>query len=105
MKGRKDNRQERGVFLPALSETPARVLYYTAVMDLSSDLSFTDSLTSAQRAGFYARHKLLAVGMILVVFFLPFVGLFAGGLLGVVVGVIISILAYYLAPFVVQKLS
>jgi hypothetical protein len=79
-------------------------VYYTAGMSLSS-LSFTDSLTSAQRSGFYDRHKRLAVGMILVVFFLPFAGLFAGGLLGVVVGVIISILAYYLAPFVGQKWS
>ena len=105
MKGRKHNRQEREVCHPTLAEFPAWILYYTAVMNLSSDLSFTDSLTSAQRAGFYDRHKVLAVGMILVVFFLPFVGLFAGGLLGVVVGVIISILAYYLAPFVVQKLS
>ena len=68
-----------------------------------SDLSFTDSLTSAQRAGFYERHKPLAVVMILTVFFLPFVGLFAGGLFGVVAGVIISVLAYYLTPYVVHK--
>lgn len=53
--------------------------------------------------GFYERHKSLAVGMILAVFFLPFVGLLAGGLYGVVAGVIISILAYYLTPYVVQK--
>ena len=67
------------------------------------DLSFVDSFTSAQRMGFYERHKSLAVGMILAVFFLPFVGLLAGGLYGVVAGVIISILAYYLTPYVVQK--
>jgi hypothetical protein len=83
---------------------PPVFVYYTAVMNPPSDLSFTDSLTSAQRSGFYERHKPLAVGMILAVFFLPFLGLFIGGLLGVVAGVIISILAYYLAPFVVQKL-
>jgi hypothetical protein len=70
-----------------------------------SDLSFADSLTSVRRTSFYECHKPLAVGMIITVFFLPFVGLFAGGLFGVVAGVIISILAYYLAPFVVQKLS
>jgi len=68
-----------------------------------SDLSFADSLTSAQRMGFYERHKSLAVGMILALFFLPFVGLFAGGLFGVVAGVSLSILAYYLTPYVVQK--
>lgn len=71
----------------------------------SSDLSFTDSLTSAQRMSFYERHKPLAAGMIFAVFFLPFIGLFAGGLFGVVTGVIISVLAYYLTPYVVQKIS
>ena len=82
---------------------PDFVLY--CLMAPPADLSFAESLTSAQRAGFYERHKPLAVGMIIAVFFLPFVGLFAGGLLGVVAGVIISILAYYLAPFVVQRFS
>ncbi len=72
-------------------------------MALPSDLSFTDSLTSAQRTGFYEHHKPLAVGMILAVFFLPFVGLLAGGLFGVVAGVIISVLAYYLTPYAVLK--
>ncbi|MGZ9274137.1 MAG: hypothetical protein ACXW34_05285 [Nitrospira sp.] len=80
-------------------------MYYTALMAPPADLSFAECLTSAQRADFYERHKPLAVGMILAVFFLPFVGLFAGGLLGVVAGVIISIVAYYLTPFVVHKLS
>ncbi len=69
----------------------------------SSDPSLSDSLTSARRTSFYERHKPLAVGMIVAVFFLPFVGLVAGGLLGVVAGVIISVLAYYLTPFVVLK--
>lgn len=70
-----------------------------------SDLSFTDSLTSAQRTSFYEHHKPLATGLIFAVFFLPFIGLFVGGLFGVVAGVIISILAYYLTPYVVQKMS
>jgi hypothetical protein len=74
-------------------------------MASSSDLSVTDSLTSAQRMGFYERHKPLAAGMIFAVFFLPFMGLFADGLFGVVAGVIISVLAYYLTPYVVQKMS
>lgn len=72
-------------------------------MALPSDLSFANSLTRAQRLGFYERHKSFAVGMILALFFLPFVGLFTGGLFGVVAGVSLSILAYYLAPYVVQK--
>jgi hypothetical protein len=55
--------------------------------------------------GFYDRHKPLAAGMIFAVFFLPFMGLFADGLFGVVAGVIISVLAYYLTPYVVQKMS
>lgn len=69
----------------------------------NSDRSFTDSLTSAQRATFYEGHKHLAVGMILVVFFLPFGGLLAGGLFGVAGGVVLSLLAYYLTPYAVQK--
>jgi hypothetical protein len=69
----------------------------------NSDRSFTDSLTSTQRAAFYEGHKPLAVGMILVVFFLPFVGLLAGGLFGVAGGVVLSLLAYYLTPYAVQK--
>ena len=72
-------------------------------MPSSSGLSFADSLTPAQRTGFYERHKLLGVGMILAVFFLPFVGLFAGGLFGVAAGVSMSVAAYYLAPYIVTK--
>ena len=72
-------------------------------MPSSSGLSFADSLIPAQRTGFYERHKLLAVGMILAVFFLPFVGLFAEGLFGVAAGVSTSVAAYYLAPYIVTK--
>ena len=78
-------------------------LYYTVPMSPSSDLSFADSLTTTQRNSFYERHKPLAIGMILAVFFMPFIGLLAGGLLGVVAGVIISVAAYYLAPYAVLK--
>ena len=83
---------------------PARLvpaLYYTAMMTLPSDLTFIDSLTSAQRTRFYERHKPIAVMMILVVFLFPFVGLFVRGLFGVVLGVVLSVLAYYLTPYVV----
>jgi hypothetical protein len=73
-------------------------------MALPSDLSFTDSLTSAQRTGFYERHKPIAVVMILAVFPLPFIGLFAGGLFGVVLGVIMSVLVYYLTPYAVLRI-
>lgn len=67
-------------------------------------LSFTDSLKEHQRNEFYERHKSIAVAMILVVFLLPFVGLFITGLFGAVLGVVVSVLAYYLTPYVVLKL-
>jgi hypothetical protein len=94
-------------FTPRRDAEPPRIprsdLYYTALMAHNSDRSFTDSLTSAKRTTFYEGHKPLAVGMILVVFFLPFVGLLAGGLFGVAGGVVLSLLAYYLTPYAVQK--
>jgi hypothetical protein len=74
-------------------------------MALPPDLSFTDSLTSARRTAFYESHKHLAVAMILIVFLLPFVGIFVSGLFGAVLCVIISVLCYYLTPYVVIKLS
>ena len=40
----------------------------------------------------------------LVVFLLPFVGLFITGLFWAVLGVVVSVLAYYLTPYVVLKL-
>ena len=52
-------------------------------MASSSGLSFADSLTSAERLAFYGHHKFLAVSMILILFFLPFVGLFASQILHV----------------------
>lgn len=67
------------------------------------DLSFADSLTTAERSAFYERHKFLAIGMILAVFFLPFIGLLVDGLFGVVVGVIVSVAVYYLTPYVILK--
>jgi len=45
-------------------------------MPVRSDLSFTDSLTSEQRQIFYARHRFLAMLMILVVLLFPFAGLY-----------------------------
>ncbi|MET0515336.1 MAG: hypothetical protein ABW047_08440 [Nitrospiraceae bacterium] len=67
-------------------------------------LSFTDSLKEPQRRGFYERHRSIAVAMILVVFLLPFIGLFVTGLFGAVLGVIVSVMAYYLTPYVVLRL-
>ena len=67
-------------------------------------LSFTDSLKEPQRREFYECHKSIAVAMILVVFLLPFVGLFITGLFWAVLGVVVSVLAYYLTPYVVLKL-
>lgn len=78
-------------------------VYYTASMS-RHNLSFAESLSSTQRSTFYERHKSLAVGMILTVFFLPFIGLYIDGLFGVVTGVIISVLAYYLTPYIRLKL-
>lgn len=73
-------------------------------MVLPSDFSFADSLKSERRREFYERHKLVAVAMILIVFLLPFAGLFVTGLFGVVLGVLISIAGYYLTPYAWLKL-
>ncbi|MGB3398142.1 MAG: hypothetical protein WBB60_16985 [Nitrospira sp.] len=67
-------------------------------------LSFSDSLTAAQRTAFYERHKPIAVAMILLVFLLPFVGVYLRGLIGAVSGVIISVVCYYLTPYLVLTL-
>lgn len=74
-------------------------------MAFPSDRSFTDSLRSADRAAFYEHHKPIAVVMILVVFLLPFVGVYVSGLFGAASGVIVSVLCYYLTPFVVLRLG
>jgi fatty-acid desaturase len=74
-------------------------------MTLPSKLSFAGSLTSEQRTSFYERHKPVAVVMILLVFMLPFIGLFIWGLLGVVLAVLISVLVYYLTPYAVLKIE
>ena len=73
-------------------------------MALHSESSFTDSLKSELRRDFYERHKLLAIVMILIVFLLPFAGLFVTGLFGVVLGVLISVAGYYLTPYAWLKL-
>ena len=74
-------------------------------MNRHSELSFTDSLKSDERTGFYERHKLIAVVMILIVFLLPVAGVFAVGLSGGVLGVIVSAVAYLLTPYAVLKLN
>ena len=73
-------------------------------MGLHSELSFTSSLKSEERQGFYERHKPIAVVMILIVFLLPIVGVFVTGLSGGVLGVIVSVFGYFLTPYAVLKL-
>ena len=68
-------------------------------------LSFTDSLKHAGRRDFYDQHKILAMTMILVVFLLPIGGIVFNGLFGAVAGAIVSFAAYYLMPYVVNKLG
>ena len=80
------------------------LLYYTVPVGLPSELSFTSSLKSDQRNGFYERHKPIAVVMILIVFLLPIVGVFVWGLSGAVLGVIVSVAGYFLTPYAVLKL-
>ena len=77
-----------------------RCVYYTVPMPLRSELSFTDSLTSEQRQIFYARHRFLAILMILIVLLFPFAGLYVIGLFGAVLGVLLSVAGYYLTPYV-----
>ena len=74
-------------------------------MPLRSELSFTDSLKSDQRRDFYERHQSLAVVMILIVFLLPFAGLYVTGVFGAVLGVLISVAGYYLTPYAWLKLG
>ena len=74
-------------------------------MDLPPALSLADSFKSDRRKAFYEHHKGVAVGMILILFLFPLVGVFVKGLSGAVLGVIFSVLAYYLAPYALLKLG
>ena len=73
-------------------------------MPARSELSFTSSLKSEQRKGFYERNKAIAVLMIAIVLLLPIAGVFVRGLSGAVMGVAISVLGYYLTPYTVLRL-
>ena len=73
-------------------------------MGPDSELSFTSSLKSEQRKGFYERNKPIAVLMILIVLLLPIVGVFVRGLSGAVMGLVISVSGYYLTPYAVLRL-
>ncbi|MBU6483059.1 MAG: hypothetical protein KGS09_21285 [Nitrospirae bacterium] len=55
---------------------------------------------SEQRRCFYARHRFLAILMILVVPLFPFAGLYVTGLFGAVLGLLLSLAAFYLTPYV-----
>ncbi|HEY6085781.1 MAG TPA: hypothetical protein VIU63_10325 [Nitrospira sp.] len=68
-------------------------------------LSFTDSLKHAGRRDFYDQHKILAVTMMLVVLLLPIAGMAVNGLFGTVAAGIVSFAAYYLTPYVANKLG
>ena len=59
-------------------------------------LSLSESLTPERRTAFYERHKPIAVVMIVLVFLLPFVGVFVYGLLGAAASVMVSVFGYYL---------
>lgn len=74
-------------------------------MAVPSPVSFSDSLTPARRTAFYERHTRIAVAMILLVFLLPFFGVYVRGLIGAAAGVMISVVCYYLTPYLVLKLN
>lgn len=67
--------------------------------------SFLDSLTLQQRRAFYEGHRTIAIVMILIVFLLPFAGLYVTGLFGAVLGVLLSLAGYYLTPYVWLRLG
>ena len=68
-------------------------------------LSFTDSLKSEQRKQFYEQKKKMAIAMILIVFLMPFIGVYVSGLFGAACGVVLSVLAFYLTPYVVLRMG
>ncbi len=74
-------------------------------MAFPSELSFIDSLKSEPRRSFYERHPRIAIGMIVILFFAPLVGIFVNGLPGVVWGVVFSVLGYFLTPYVLPRLA
>ena len=73
-------------------------------MDFPTELSLSNSLKAEQRRLFYERNTTIAVVMILIVFLMPFAGVFVRGLFGAVCGVGLSVLAYYLTPYIVLKM-
>ncbi|MGC4096581.1 MAG: hypothetical protein QM706_05645 [Nitrospira sp.] len=66
-------------------------------------LSLSESLSLERRTAFYASHKPIAVLMIIIVFLLPFAGLFVYGLVGAVASVMISVLSYYFTPYLMTR--
>ena len=73
-------------------------------MAFPSEPSFRESLKSESRRYFYERHIRIAIAMILIVFFAPFVGIWVNGLIGAVGGIVLSVAAFYVTPYVVLKL-
>ncbi len=67
-------------------------------------VTFADSMKEDQRRAFYERHRSVAAAMVLVVFLLPFVGLYVMGLFGAIVGFLLSVAAYFLTSYVVSVL-
>ena len=78
---------------------------YTVPMLFPTEISFTDSLKSGPRQEFYERHRFIAILMILIVFLLPFAGLYVTGLFGAALGVLASVTGYYLTPYICLKLG
>ncbi len=70
-----------------------------------SKFTLSQSLKNQERQVFYESHKDLAKVMILIVFFFPLFGVYISGLLGAAIGMLISILAYFLTPYIRQKLG
>ncbi len=69
------------------------------------EFTFSDSLKNEQRTAFYERHKGVALGMIVIVFALPLLGVVWNGLAGAALCMLISVVAYYLTPYVLLKLG
>ena len=67
--------------------------------------SFAESLSQDHRRHFYENHRSLAIGMILIIFLLPFAGLYVTGLFGAILGMLISFAVYYLTPYAALKLG
>lgn len=79
-------------------------MFQVFLLEVEHEQKGTDALVAVGE-GVIFDNKIEEMGMILIVFFAPFVGLAIRGLGAAVIGVILSIAAYYLAPYIVQSLT